>query len=270
MPVRQQSTMVAVISLLLVITISILVTRIASIALVHTGLSRESARFQARSAFTGAGFTTSESERVVNHPVRRRIVLLLMLLGNAGIVTAVTSLILGFVGDSRDTSLGWKILLLVSGVVVLWRLSISQWVDSRLSRLIELLLRRYSSLEVRDFASLMRLAGEYRLVELGIREDDWLADKMLAEAALNREGILVLGIQRVDGDYVGAPRGATCVRPGDTLLVYGRDSAIEALDRRRDDWRAQSEHDHAVEEQSRIEAEERRRDELAERERPDS
>jgi len=36
----------------------------------------------------------NESERVVNHPVRRRIIMLLMLTGNAGVVTAVSSLIL--------------------------------------------------------------------------------------------------------------------------------------------------------------------------------
>ena len=58
----------AVASLLVVIVISLMVTRMATIALTATGLSRESARFQARSAFSGAGFTTSESEAVVRHP----------------------------------------------------------------------------------------------------------------------------------------------------------------------------------------------------------
>lgn len=54
---------------------------------------KESSKFQARSAFTGVGFITDESERVVNHPVRRRILLLLMILGNAGILTGMASLI---------------------------------------------------------------------------------------------------------------------------------------------------------------------------------
>jgi hypothetical protein len=78
-----------------------------TIALTHTGLTKASAKFQARSAFSGAGFTTSESEMVVNHPVRRKIVMLLILLGNAGLVTAVSSLILTFVrqGDSATGSI---------------------------------------------------------------------------------------------------------------------------------------------------------------------
>ena len=73
--------MIPVVSLLLVLTFSLVVTRIAAVALVHTGLGLEAARFQARSAFTGVGFTTDESESLVNHPVRRRIVMGLMLVG---------------------------------------------------------------------------------------------------------------------------------------------------------------------------------------------
>jgi len=57
--------MIAILSLLLIVTLSVLVTRTAAVALTHTGLTRETARFQARSAFTGAGFTTMESEQVV-------------------------------------------------------------------------------------------------------------------------------------------------------------------------------------------------------------
>ena len=77
--------MLAIASLLVVVLISLIVTRVATVALVSTGLSREMARFQARSAFTGTGFTTQEAESVVNHPVRRRIVMALMLAGNAGL-----------------------------------------------------------------------------------------------------------------------------------------------------------------------------------------
>ena len=109
--------MIPIISLLIVLFISILLTRIATVALTHTGLSRESAKFQARSAFTGVGFTTSESEKVVNHPTRRRILLLLMLVGNAGVVTAVSALIVSFINLEQTDALFWQLLLLVAGLV---------------------------------------------------------------------------------------------------------------------------------------------------------
>ena len=63
----------AAITLLVILTFSVVVTRIAAVALRLTGMPADVARFQARSAFTGAGFTTSESEAVVNHPIRRRL-----------------------------------------------------------------------------------------------------------------------------------------------------------------------------------------------------
>jgi Trk-type K+ transport system membrane component len=66
--------MIPVLSVLLVLTLSVIVIRVATVALVHTGMGREAARFQARSAFTGAGYTTSEAESIVNHPLRRRLV----------------------------------------------------------------------------------------------------------------------------------------------------------------------------------------------------
>jgi K+/H+ antiporter YhaU regulatory subunit KhtT len=256
--------MLAILSLLVVITVSILVTRIASSALAHTGLSHEAARFQARSAFTGAGFTTRESEKVVNHPVRRRIVLVLMLLGNAGIVTAVSSLILTFIKDADETSrLGLKILLLVSGLLVLWALAHSEWVDRRLSRVIDRFLSRYTRLDVRDYASLMRLVGDYRLVELQVQRDSWLAGRSLAQANLREEGALVLGIHREDGAYLGAPTGDTEIEPGDSLILYGRGQALEDLDCRKKTSAGDQEHQAAVMQQRELVAEEARKDKEA-------
>ena len=75
--------MFAAASLLVVILLALLVMRIATVVLTLTGLSSESARFQVRSALTGVGFTTREAESVVNHPVRRRVVMMLMLIGSA-------------------------------------------------------------------------------------------------------------------------------------------------------------------------------------------
>lgn len=54
--------MVALVSLLTIIVLSITVVRIGATALELTGLSRDVAEFQAQSAFSGAGFTTQESE----------------------------------------------------------------------------------------------------------------------------------------------------------------------------------------------------------------
>ena len=53
-----------------------------------TGLAQNVATFQCISALSGTGFTTSESEKIVNYPVRRRILIVLMLFGNSGFARA--------------------------------------------------------------------------------------------------------------------------------------------------------------------------------------
>ncbi len=252
--------MIAIISLLIIVSVSILITRIASIALTHTGLSRETARFQARSAFTGVGFTTTEAETMVNHPVRRRIIMLLMLLGNAGIVTAMSSLILTFVHEGGETPLVVKVVLLLSGLACLWTLSMSQFVDRHLSRLIDWALKRYTNLDVKDYASLMHLVGEYRVVEMVVQDKDWVANKTLADTELRDEGIVVLGIKRPDETYLGAPKGEAEIVPGDTLILYGRVSILEKLDQRRKSPEGDREHQMAVGEQQEVEKEEQNAD----------
>lgn len=249
--------MISIISLLVVLTLSILVTRIATVALTHTGLARESAKFQARSAFTGVGFTTGESEKVVNHPIRRRILLLLMLLGNAGVVTAVSSLILSFVDLNGGQTLVWRIVLLVAGIVVLWSLASSRWIDRHLSNLVSKALKRYTNLGVQDFAKLLHLAGDYQVNELQVEPGDWMADKQLARLGLRKEGIMVLGITRLDGRYIGAPDGETTVRENDVLILYGRAGAMKDLDERKSGYMGFVAHQQRIADQQKVVREEK-------------
>jgi hypothetical protein len=249
--------MTAILSVLFILALSLLITRIAAIALSLTGLSKEAARFQARSSLTGVGFTTGESEQVVNHPVRRRIILLLMLLGNAGIVSVMASLIIGFV-DNGGSSFGAKIALLFFGVGLLWLLSVNHWLDQKMSRVIEWALNRFTSLEVKDYATLLRLSGEYRVSEIQIQEGDWLADRTIGECRLRKEGVAVLGIQRGDTHkYFGAPTVDTRLKEGDLLVVYGRAESLKKLDKRRKGRKGDEEHFKAVENQQSIQTREK-------------
>ncbi len=221
-----------IVTVLLVIVVSMLVTRVATIALTLTGMSRQSARFQARSALTGAGFTTNESEDIVNHPVRRRIVMTLMLFGSAGIVTVLASVMLTFAttaaSETRDTTL--TLVVLVVGSLSLLLLIKLRPVDRAVSRLIRLALRRFTDLDVRDYAAILEVHGGYNISELKVDAHDWIADHTLAELRLNDEGVIVLGVQRDDGSYEGAPDGTTRIGAGDVLVIYGHGAQIAELD----------------------------------------
>ena len=223
--------MIALASVLLVALVSLLITRVATIALTLTGLSREVARFQARSALSGVGFTTTEAESVVTHPVRRRIVLMLMLVGSAGIVTVMATLLLSFVNADRQQALV-RLLVLAGGLAGILAASKSPAVDRRLSALIARALTRWTDLDARDYARLLHLSDRYAVMELAVRPTDWVAARTLGELNLRDEGVAVLGIERPDGTYIGSPVSDTEIRPHDTLVVYGPAARLAEIDER--------------------------------------
>lgn len=245
--------MASVLSLLVVVVVSLLVVRVATVALVLTGLSQQLARFQARSAFTGAGFTTSESEKVIQHPVRRRIIMLMMLLGNAGIVTAVSSLMLSFIkmGDASTSSVGVRVAVLALGLASVWTLAHSSFIDSQLTKAIKWALKRWTDLEVRDYSGLLHLARGYSVVEMEVQPNDWLSERELADLKLADEGVLVLGVDRSTGEYIGGPRGETRLSAGDTVIMYGPSPVLENLDERAAGSAGNWEHHKAVDNQRR-------------------
>jgi hypothetical protein len=240
---------IAIASLLMVVTLSLIVTRVATVVLAATGLSREAARFQARSALTGTGFTTREAESIVSHPTRRKVVMLLMLLGNAGIVAAASSLIIGFRGGSAG-QVSLRVVELMAGMLVLVVLSRSRRVDRWLTQLIARFVRRHTTLGRRDLSGLLQLSGDYAVDELAVMPGDWMAGRRLGDLALRDEGIVVLGITRADGRYLGAPIGETEVLPGDVLVVYGRGGALADLDDRQRGVAGDTRHEQATRRQN--------------------
>jgi len=262
-----------VVALLVVLTVGLLITRIATCALTFTGLSRELAQFQARSAFTGCGFTTHEAELIVEHPVRRRIIMLLMLLGNGTVVLAITSLVPVMIGF-RDAALVevaaeehglfyrflthplfHRLMWLALGLSVLWMVAKSKWVDRQLSRAITWALKRFTRLEVHDYLGLLHLSEGFTVTELDMKTGDWMVGKSLAELRLGDEGVQVLGLRRSDGEYVGTPTGSTYIRHGDAVIAYGRTDLLMELDRRRADASGDQAHEERIEEQQRLLAE---------------
>lgn len=226
--------------------LSLVISRIATVALTLTGIPREVARFQARSALTGTGFTTSEAETIVGHPVRRRIVMYLMVLRNAGLVTAVSSFLLSFTGAENTPETLRRVAILAAGLGALWMISHSQIVDRWLTVVIRWGLNRFTEIEVRDYARLLDLGGDYSIKELGLRSDDWLVGKTVAECGLPAEGILLLGLRRENGVYFGTPPPDTEFRKGDLLILYGERDAIRDLDKRVRGHEGDTEHRRAV------------------------
>lgn len=221
--------MAAVLSLIVIVTLGLLVTRVATVALTMTGMSLDHARFQARSAFTGTGFTTSEAESVVAHPARRRIVMVLMLVSGAGAVSVLGTLILTFAGVDSTAGGFQRAAVIVGALTALLWLAKSDPVDRGLRRVIERVLRRFTSFEVRDYAALLHLRGQWAVAQVPVAEGDWMSSRPLGELRLPDEGVAVLGVERTEGSWIGAPSSSLHLDVGDVVVLYGRKPMLEDI-----------------------------------------
>ena len=179
----------------LAVLISFLIVRAASIALMMTGLDRNKSRFQALSAFSGTGFTTKESEAIVNHPRRRRIVRWLMLMGNAGIVTVIVAATSNMV-SRRGFQLPINVLVFLVGIFLIFKLAKVRGFAREWDRFIERKLLESSVFDESTVEDLLHFRKGYGLVKEIILEKSPLVGKSRMEAKLNEKGVLVLGIER--------------------------------------------------------------------------
>jgi len=213
--------------LLVAILVSFIVVRIGGFALQLTGIEPDVARFQALSAFSGTGFTTREAERVVGNRTRRRIVTILIILGNAGMVTVIATLVASFTQVSGYTWFFIRLAIIIGGIFGLYQLIIrsnfGQRILDRLQRpVINRILREAPAVEEifhveKDWAiSLVMIKGSSNIIGLSVAD-------ITAE-----EDIEVLAIDRA-GTYLTRPNWDEKIMEGDQLLVYANRKSVKRI-----------------------------------------
>jgi hypothetical protein len=213
--------------LLIAILVSFIIVRIGGFALELTGIEPEVARFQALSAFSGTGFTTREAERVVGHKTRRRIVTVLIILGNAGLVTIIATLVASFTQVTGYTWFFIRLAIIVGGIFGLYQLIIRSNVGQRiLDRLQRPLMNRI-------------LRGVPAVEEIFHVEKDWAISLVMIKGSSKNIGqsvaditaekdIEILAIDRAD-TYLTRPDSEEKIMEGDRLLVYANRKAVKQI-----------------------------------------
>lgn len=220
----------AAITLLVILTFSIVVVRITAVALRLTGMPADIARFQARSAFTGAGFTTSESEAVVNHPIRRRLISLLMLWGNVGFITVLATFIVSFVAaENSMEAVSRQLLWLLGAIALLWFIALNPMADQAMCKSINWLLQHTTALGQSGPTMLLQVTGAYSVAEHTVLSGNRLDATMLSDLCPAQGSFLILGIEQDDGIYSSAPGLDTRLVAGDRVVLYGSDVEHRAL-----------------------------------------
>jgi hypothetical protein len=219
--------MTPVIILLLSIVISFVAVRVGAVALELTGMPWDQSKFQALSAFTNTGFTTREAEEITVHPARRRVVTILIVFGNAGLVAVVGS----FAGSMLTTrpfeALG-NVGLIIAGVGLLAWIGHGEWVGRHLRRAAKAWLDKRYRLSDSSPHDLLHLDEGFALTRFVVTADSPALGRRLADLRLKDYTVQILAIER-GAEFNPIPRGDDRVREGERLIVYGRRSAIEHL-----------------------------------------
>jgi hypothetical protein len=188
------------------------------------------ARFQARSAFTGAGFTTSESEAVVNHPIRRRLIALLMVMGNLGLITVLGTFIVSFVATENSmAAMTRQILWLLGAIALLWFIALNPFADRVMCASIGWLLQRTTSLGQQGPTELLQVTNGYSVAEHAVVSGNGLDGITLADLSAPYRGFMILGIEHASGRYSSAPAPGMRLGAGDRVVLYGSDEEHSVL-----------------------------------------
>lgn len=185
-----------------------------------TGMEKSKASFQALSSFSGTGFTTREAELIVNHPRRRKVVMYLMILGNAGLVSVIATLVLSL----RKTSFfGPSLNLAIIAVVlfILYRVATYQKFVKRLTEKISTTLKERLHFEDPVIQELLQRADGYGVAMLLIGLDSKVVGKTLIESGLKEIDAMVLSVER-DDEVISVPKASVIIQSGDRLTCYGK------------------------------------------------
>ncbi len=209
-----------ILPVIVIILMSSLIVKIASVALSLTGLDPKRAFFQALSAFTGTGFTTRDSELVVEHDIRRNIIVMLMILGNAGLVSVITTLMISFMRTGAKPFIAnIGIILLI--ILIFMRVSQDKGITRKFTKKIQEKLIKSAPFKKRLVEEVLCLAEGYGVAEVTLMEACPDIGKLLSESSFRRMDILVLAIER-NSKVIPAPHASDRLFLNDILICYGK------------------------------------------------
>jgi len=218
------------------IIISFIVVRIGAIAFQLTGLEWSLAKFQSLSCFSGTGFTTKEAELITGNPQRRRIASILMILGNAGLVTLIATfantlrpamrlpeITIPFVHLVFPSALlPWINLAIVTvSVYIIYKVFTHTKVTKKITDLLKKRIIKKELVKPVSFEELLVSTGGYGISNIEVTDDSSVANKTLIETALRSHDITVLVIER-GRDIIPNPHRDTKILLGDRLVCFGK------------------------------------------------
>lgn len=216
--------MILALTFIMFLTIFMIVVNFFAILFRLTGLPIDKSRFQVISLLTSTGFTTKESELIVQHPVRRKLASALMIFSY--ISTAVLiSFIIGIISNSLSDakSLGFTAIFVFAFAIVVYFVMKSSLMDKFESLIEKVILQsaRLNQIFFKNPISMnMHHKKGYGIYEIFIGKDSALLGKSILESGLKDIEIQVLNIDKGD-KLINFPSPDYVFELTDRITVYG-------------------------------------------------
>ena len=216
-----------------VVAVYMFTVEVFSVAFKLTGLATSKIRFQVASMFTGAGFTTNESELIVNDERRRKIAVACIYTGHIfsvvimGLVINVFFSIGTFVGSGASTThtfTEWYFIVFyaASALFLLMLFIKIPPINRRFQKLLETIAINSSKKSKNtNIITVLDLYGKHAIAEVILnRLPDFAKEKSLFEMGLTKKFLInVLSIRR--GKRIIEVTKDTMFSKGDVLVIYG-------------------------------------------------
>jgi len=195
-----------------------------------TGLREDKARFQAVSCMTNSGFTTRESELILNSAARRNLARVMMMFGYLFAVSGVSLLVNLFIRSSGDQINWMTIVYSLIFLVVILIITRSKWIIRKFDKLVERLAKNKTKGAFCNNVRILEMFHDKLIAEvfvtcipLEIREKTLLEMNFRHTYKLN---ILLIKRGNTIMDHVIS---SDVIKQGDRVLIYGSKSNIMEL-----------------------------------------
>lgn len=210
--------MVLIITFIIFLSIFILVVDFFAILFTLTGMPIEKARFQVVSLLTSTGFTTRESETIVQHPIRRKLARALMIFSYGSTVTFI-SFIVNLISNSliNPKSTFMLVIFLIFATIFL-KSSLMSNIEHVIENSVEhsRLWKRFN----RKYFNIITKHKGYGICEIHLNESSYLIGKAIKESGLRSKEIEVLSIDK-GNDLINFPCESYVFEEDDKITVYG-------------------------------------------------
>lgn len=183
-----------------------------------TGMSIEKARFQVISLLTSTGFTTKESELITQHPTRRKLASLFMVISYISTLTFISLLVNVLTNSIINTKTMVHLVILILIIIFFLKSSLLDVIEN----IIEYIVKKTKLWNIFNakYINFITKHKGYGICEVYISQNSDLIGVSIKECKLTKIEIKILSIDQGD-EFISFPIPDYQFKGNDKLTVYG-------------------------------------------------